>query len=129
VFGDNLTRRKHILKNSLQIGVNNYSFLKGGRMKKNTIQPLFDHVLIKPAKAEDTLPSGIILPDTAKDKPQMGEIMAVGPGSYDDKGKLIPMVVKVGQKVMYKKWGGDEVKVQGEEWMIVEQKGILAIVS
>lgn len=98
-------------------------------MKKNTIQPLFDHVLIKPAKAEDKLPSGIILPDSAKDKPQMGEIMAIGTGSMDDKGKLIPMVVKVGQKVMYKKWGGNEVKVEGEEWMIVEQKDILAIVG
>ncbi len=93
------------------------------------IQPLFDHVLIKPSKAEDMLPSGIVLPDTAKDKPQMGEVMAVGPGAVDEHGKTIPMVVKVGQKVMYKKWGGNEVKVQGEEWMIVEQKDILAIVQ
>jgi chaperonin GroES len=98
-------------------------------MAKLNIQPLFDHVLIRPSKAEDTLPSGIVLPDSAKDKPQMGEVMAVGPGATDDNGKIIPMAVKVGQKVMYKKWGGNEVKVQGEEWMIVEQKDILAIMN
>ncbi len=98
-------------------------------MAKVNIQPLFNHVLIKPSKAEDTLPSGIILPDSAKDKPQVGEIMAVGPGAMDEKGNKISMVVKVGQKVMYKKWGGNEVKVNGEEWMIVEEKDILAVVE
>lgn len=110
-------------------------------MTKQNIQPLFDNVLIKPLQAEEKLPSGIILPDSAKEKPQMGQVMAVGTGkvcddnhgSNDDccgsccgKGS---MVVKVGQKVMYKKWGGNEVKVNGEEWMIVEQKDILAIVE
>lgn len=98
-------------------------------MAKLNIQPLFNHVLIQPSKADDMLPSGILLPDTAKDKPQMGVIMAIGPGITDDKGKTIPMSVKVGQKVMYKKWGGNEVKVHGEEWMIVEEKDILAIVN
>lgn len=98
-------------------------------MVKLTIMPLFDNVLVKPLQAEEKLPSGIILPDTAKEKPQMGEIMAVGPGATDEKGNPVKMVVKVGQKVMYKKWGGNEVKVNGEEWMLVEQKDILAIVS
>jgi chaperonin GroES len=98
-------------------------------MTKLNIQPLFDHVLIQPAKGEDRLPSGIVLPDSAKDKPQMGVVKAVGPGSVDEKGNPVKMVVKVGQKVMYKKWGGNEVKVNGEEWMIVEQKDILAIVE
>ncbi|OGG08598.1 co-chaperone GroES [Candidatus Gottesmanbacteria bacterium RBG_16_43_7] len=98
-------------------------------MAKQTIKPLFDNVLIKPLKQEETLPSGIVLPDTAKEKPQVGEVMAVGPGGIDEKGKPIKMVVKVGQKVMYKKWGGNEVKVGHEEWMIVEQKDILAIVN
>jgi chaperonin GroES len=98
-------------------------------MAKTKIQPLFDNVLIRPLELEGKLPSGIILPDTAKEKPQMGEIMAVGPGSVDDKGKEIKMSVKVGQKVMYKKWGGNEIKVDGKEWMIVEQKDILAIVE
>ena len=98
-------------------------------MAKITIQPLFDNVLVKPLQQEEKLPSGIVLPDSAKEKPQIGQVMAVGPGGNDDKGNPVKMVVKVGQKVMYKKWGGNEVKVNGEEWMIVEQKDILAIVE
>lgn len=98
-------------------------------MAKQTITPLFDNVLIKPLEAETTLPSGLVLPDTAKEKPQMGEVMAVGAGGTDEKGNPIKIVVKVGQKVMYKKWGGNEVKVEGKEWMIVEQKDILAIIE
>ncbi len=93
------------------------------------ITPLFDNVLIKPLEAEEKLPSGILLPDSAKEKPQMGEIMAIGPGSTNEKGNEVKMVVKVGDKVMYKKWGGNEIKVNGQEWMIVEQKDILAIVK
>ncbi|MBI2031509.1 MAG: co-chaperone GroES [Candidatus Levybacteria bacterium] len=97
---------------------------------KNNIKPLFDNVLVKPLEAEEKTASGIILPDTAKEKPQIGLVMAVGQGSVDD-GKIIPnsMIVKVGQKVMYKKWGGTEVKVGNEEWTMVEQKDILAIVG
>lgn len=93
------------------------------------IKPLFGNVLIKPLEAETRTPSGILLPDTAKEKPQMGMVMAVGPGDVTSSGKKIPMVVKVGQKVMYKKWGGNEVKVGSEEWLLVEQKDILAIVE
>jgi chaperonin GroES len=98
-------------------------------MAKMNIQPLFDNVLVKPLAGEDKLPSGIVLPDSAKEKPQMGEVKAVGPGAVDEKGNLVKMQVKVGDKVMYKKWGGNEVKVMGEEWMIVEQKDVLAIVN
>ena len=96
---------------------------------KNTIKPLFDNVLLKPVGADKTTASGIILPDSVKEKPQVGEIVAVGAGSYDEHGKLIPMVVKVGQKVLYKKWGGDEYKVGNEEWKLVRQSDILAIVE
>ena len=96
---------------------------------KNKIKSLFDNVLIRPLEAEEKTPSGIILPDSAKEKPQVGLIMAVGPGSTNEDGKLIPIIVKVGQKVMYKKWGGNEVKVDNEEWTIIEQKDILAIVQ
>lgn len=99
------------------------------KAKKINIQPLFDNVLVKPLEAEEKTPSGILLPDSAKEKPQIGLIMAVGKGATNNDGKLIPMVVKVGQKVMYKKWGGNEIKVLGEEWMLVEQKDILAIVE
>lgn len=96
---------------------------------KISLQPLFDNVLIKPLEQEQKTPSGIVLPDTAKEKPQVGKVMAVGPGGVTEDGKHLPMVVKVGQKVMYKKWGGNEVKVNAEEWLIVEQKDILAIVA
>jgi chaperonin GroES len=98
-------------------------------MAKLNIQPLFDNVLIKPLEQEEVLPSGLVLPDSAKEKPQMGEIMAVGVGGTDEKGNAVKMVLKVGQKVMYKKWGGNEIKVNGKEWMIVEQKDVLAIVE
>ncbi|MBL7159565.1 co-chaperone GroES [Candidatus Microgenomates bacterium] len=98
-------------------------------MKKSKIKPLFDNVLIKPMEEEKKTPSGILLPETAKEKPQIGEIMAVGPGGLTDQGKQISMKVKVGQKVVYKKWGGNEVKVDGKEWLLVEQKDILAIVK
>lgn len=98
-------------------------------MAKLHIRPLFDNVLIKPIEAEERLPSGIVLPDSAKEKPQIGLVMAVGPGATDDKGNPVKIMVKVGQKVMYKKWGGNEVKVGGEEWTMVEQKDILAVVE
>ena len=98
-------------------------------IKSNSIKPLFDNVLIKPLEEETKTPGGILLPETAKEKPQIGKVMAVGSGGVSDNGKKIPMVVKVGQKVMYKKWGGNEVKVNGEEWLLVEQKDILAIIE
>lgn len=94
-----------------------------------SIKPLFDQVLVKPLEEESKTPSGILLPETAKEKPQMGQIMAVGPGAVADDGKKVAMVVKVGQKVLYKKWGGNEVKVDGKEWLLVEQKDILAIIE
>jgi len=96
---------------------------------KSSYKPLFDNVLIKPLQAEEKTAGGILLPDSAKEKPQIGEVMAIGAGHITPEGKTLPMVVKVGQKVMYKKWGGNEVKVGNEEWMLVEQKDILAIVA
>lgn len=83
------------------------------------IKPLFGNVLIRPLDAETKTASGIILPDTAKEKPQIGIIMAVGEGDITPKGDKHPMMVKIGQKVMYKKWGGNEVKVENEEWTII----------
>lgn len=98
-------------------------------MAQPSIKPLFEYVLIEPVEEETKTPGGILLPETAKEKPQMGIIRAVGTGGVDDKGKAIPIVVKVGQKVMYKKWGGNEIKVGNKEWLLVEQKDILAIVE
>lgn len=93
------------------------------------IKPLFDYVLVKPLEKEEVTVSGIVLPDSAKEKPHMGEVMAVGPGGFNNEGKAIPMVVKVGKKVLYKKWGGNEVKVGFEEWLLLEQKDIMATVE
>ena len=94
-----------------------------------SFQPFFDYVLVKPLEQTQTTPSGIVLPDTVKEKPQIGQVMAVGPGAMNDDGKTLPMQVKVGQKVLYKKWGGNEVKVGGEEWLLIEQKDVMAVVQ
>jgi chaperonin GroES len=96
---------------------------------KSNIKPLFDNVLVKPVAADTKTASGIYLPESAKEKPQIAEVVAVGEGIRDEHGKVIPMVVKVGDKVMYTKWGGNEVKVGNEEWKLVKQSDILAIVS
>ena len=93
------------------------------------LKPLFDNVLVKPLSAEQKTAGGILLPDSAQEKPQMGQVIAVGAGAVGDDGKIIPMVVSVGQKVMYKKWGGNEVKVNGEDMVLVEQKDILGILE
>jgi len=96
---------------------------------KQKIQPLFDYVLIKPLKQDEVTASGILLPDTVKEKPQMGEVMAVGTGFGSDDGRENKMIVKIGQKVVYKKWGGNEIKVGHEEWLLIEQKDVMAIVK
>jgi len=93
------------------------------------IKPLFNNVLVKPLEAEGVTAGGIYLPDSAKEKPTMGLVMAVGDGEITPHGDVHKMIVKVGDKVMYKKWGGNEVKVGNEEWTIVEEKDILAIVE
>jgi chaperonin GroES len=96
---------------------------------KQKITPLFDNVLVRPVKAETKTAGGLYIPETSKEKPQVGEIIAVGEGALDENGKKLPMIVKVGQKVMYTKWGGNEVKVENEEWKLVKQSDILAIVE
>ena len=94
-----------------------------------TIKPLADRVVVKPVEAEEKTKSGLILTASAQEKPQFAEVVAVGPGAYDDNGKLIPMDVKVGQKVITSKYSGTEVKVDGEEYTIVRQNDILAVVE
>lgn len=98
-------------------------------IKPKSIKPLFDYVLIEPLEEETRTPSGIVLPESAKEKPQIGKVMAVGPGRVDAKGKKIKMFVKVEDKVMYKKWGGNEIKIKTKEWLLVEQKDIMAIIK
>src|SRR5512146_2560679 len=92
------------------------------------LRPLGDRVVVRALAREAVTKSGIVLPDTAKEKPQEGEILAVGPGKFED-GKREPMDVSVGQKVLYAKYAGTEFKVEGEELLIVSQKDILAIVE
>ena len=92
------------------------------------INPLADYCLIEPLQKETTLPSGIVIPETAKEKPQEGKIIAVGPGKMDE-GKVVSMTIKVGDIVMYKKWGGTEIKVDGKDMLLVKEEDVLAIVE
>lgn len=95
----------------------------------NKIKPLADYLLIEPTQRETKLPSGIVIPDTAKEKPQEGKVIAVGPGKRDDSGNRVPMEIKVGDVVMYKKWGGTEVKFENKDMLLVKEEDILAIVE
>lgn len=92
------------------------------------IKPLADRIVIKPAKAEEKTKGGLIVPDTAKEKPVVGEVIAAGPGRHSDEGKLIPMEVKVGDKVLYGKYSGTEVTLDGVEYLIMRESDIFAIV-
>ncbi|MBO7665393.1 MAG: co-chaperone GroES [Aeriscardovia sp.] len=92
-----------------------------------SLKPLEDKVIIKQAPAETTTASGLVIPDSAKEKPQQGEVLAVGPGKMDDKGDRLPMDVKVGDKVLFSKYGGTELHYQGEDYLIVAARDILAI--
>ena len=93
-----------------------------------SIKPLEDRIVVKTLEAETTTASGLVIPDSAKEKPQEGEVQAVGPGRVDDNGNRIPLDVAVGDKVIYSKYGGTEVKYDGEEYLILSARDILAIV-
>lgn len=92
------------------------------------IKPLSDRVVIKPAPADDKVQGGIIIPDTAKEKPQKGKVVAVGPGKVSDAGQTIPMGVKKGDEVLYGKYSGTEVTIEKEEYLIVRESDILAVI-
>jgi chaperonin GroES len=92
------------------------------------IKPLADRVVVKPIEEEEKKQGGIIIPDTAKEKPQKGEVVAVGPGKVDDNGKRVPMEVKVGDKVLFGKYAGTEVEIDGEQYLIMRESDILAII-
>ncbi|TCI97757.1 MULTISPECIES: co-chaperone GroES [Aeromicrobium] len=95
-----------------------------------SIKPLEDRVVVKALEAEQTTASGLVIPDTAKEKPQEGEIVAVGPGRFNEDGdERIPVDVQVGDKVIFSKYGGTEVKYGGEEFLILSARDILAVVS
>lgn len=92
-------------------------------------KPLGDRVVVKPEEDKEEMKGGIIIPDTAKEKPQKGEIVAVGPGKADDSGKKIAMEVSVGQKILFGKYSGTEIKIDGVEYLIMHQEDLLGIVS
>jgi chaperonin GroES len=94
-----------------------------------SIKPLEDRILVKPLEAEQTTKSGLVIPDTAKEKPQEGEVLALGPGRVDDNGNRVPLDISVGDKVIYSKYGGTEVKYDGEDYLILSARDVLAVVS
>jgi chaperonin GroES len=93
------------------------------------IKPLEDRIVVKPLDAEQSPASGLVIPDTAKEKPQEGEVLAIGPGRIDDNGNRVPLDVTVGDRVIYSKYGGTEIKHGGEEYLILSARDILAIVG
>lgn len=94
-----------------------------------TIKPLEDRVLVQPVEAETTTASGLVIPDSAKEKPQEGKVIAAGPGRVDDKGTRVPMDVKEGDVVIFSKYGGTEVRYNGEDYLLLNARDILAVVE
>ena len=98
-------------------------------MAKTKFRPLHDRVVVKRIEAEERSKGGIIIPDTAKEKPQEGEVVAVGPGGRDENGKLITMGVKAGDRVLFGKWSGTEVKLDGDELLILKESDIMGVIA
>ena len=98
-------------------------------MAKTKFRPLHDRVVIKRIEAEEKSAGGIIIPDTAREKPQEGQVIAAGPGGRDEAGKLIPIDVKVGDKVLFGKWSGTEIKLDGEDLLIMKESDIMGVIA
>ena len=98
-------------------------------MAEMNFRPLHDRVVVRRVESEEKTAGGIIIPDTAKEKPQEGEVVAVGPGGRDDDGDLIPMDVKAGDRVLFGKWSGTEVKLNGEDVLIMKESDIMGVLS
>ena len=96
-------------------------------MTKTNFRPLHDRVMVRRIESEEKTAGGIIIPDTAKEKPHEGEVIAVGTGARDDSGKIIPLEVKVGDRVLFGKWSGTEVKINGEDMLIMKESDIMGI--
>ena len=93
------------------------------------VKPLGDRILVEPVEEKEVKKGGIIIPDTAKEKPSQGEVTAVGPGGRDETGKLIPIDLKVGDRVLFGKWSGTEVKLDGEELLIMKESDIMGVLA
>ncbi len=98
-------------------------------MAKTKFRPLHDRVVVRRIQADEKTKGGIIIPDTAKEKPQEGEVVAVGPGGRDESGKLVALDVKAGDRVLFGKWSGTEVKIDGEELLIMKESDIMGVVG
>ena len=98
-------------------------------MAKTKFRPLHDRVVVKRITADEKTKGGIIIPDSAKEKPSEGQVVSVGPGGRDDAGKLIPIDIKVGDKVLFGKWSGTEIKLDGEELLIMKESDIMGVVG
>ena len=98
-------------------------------MAKSKFRPLHDRVVVRRVESEDKTKGGIIIPDTAKEKPQEGEIIAVGSGARDEAGKLVPLDVKAGDRVLFGKWSGTEVKLDGEDLLIMKESDIMGVIG
>jgi chaperonin GroES len=96
---------------------------------KVVLKPLEDRIVVQPLEAEQVTASGLVIPDTAKEKPQEGKVLAVGPGRVDDKGARVPVDVQVGDVVLYSKYGGTEVKYSGEEYLVLSARDVLAVIE
>ena len=96
---------------------------------KVVLKPLEDRIVVQPLEAEQVTASGLVIPDTAKEKPQEGKVLAVGPGRFDDKGTRVPVDVQVGDVVLYSKYGGTEVKYSGEEYLVLSARDVLAVIE
>lgn len=94
-----------------------------------SIKPLEDRIVVRPSEAEQVTASGLVIPDTAKEKPQEAEVVAVGPGRFNDDGARIPVDVKVGDKVIFSKYGGTELKYDGQEYLVLSARDVLAIIE
>jgi chaperonin GroES len=92
-------------------------------------RPLHDRVVVRRIDSEEKTSGGIIIPDTAKEKPQEGEVVAVGPGARDDAGKLVPLDVKAGDRILFGKWSGTEVKIEGQEFLIMKESDIMGVIE
>jgi chaperonin GroES len=93
------------------------------------IKPLEDRIVVQASEAESTTASGLVIPDTAKEKPQEGKVLAIGPGRIDDKGNRVPLDVAVGDVVLYSKYGGTEIKYNGEEYLVLSARDVLAVIN
>jgi chaperonin GroES len=123
------TKSRSAAKKGASRGAASNGARRAAARSASKLVPLHDRIVIRPVVQEEVLASGIVIPDTAKEKPQQGEVIAVGPGRLDDEGKRISMDVQVGDRVLYAKYTGQEVKIDQEELIVIAEKDVLAKVQ